>query len=101
MKQEITTDDKAAALLRVAAYLGRPQKFMPVGDARAEMRRTLELAAKGSVALTTHGEPAAAVVPFTTLEDMRRAFLHLLVAELRSSSGRSPQRAGTQNRAAR
>ena len=42
-------------------------------DARAEMRRTLELAAKGSVVLTTHGQPAAAVVPFATLEDMRRA----------------------------
>ena len=96
MKQEITTDDKAAALLRVAAYLGRPQKFMPVGDARAEMRRTLELAAKGSVVLTTHGEPAAAVVPFTTLEDMRRALLHLLVDEMGASFERSQERARSQ-----
>ena len=98
MKQEATTDDKAAALLRVAAYLGRPQKFMPVGDARTEMRRTLELAAKGSVVLTTHGEPAAAVVPFTTLEDMRRALLHLLVEEIGSSFERSQERAGSQKR---
>src|SRR5438046_7471687 len=89
MRQETPTDDKAAALLRVAAYLGRPQKFMPVGDARAEMRRTLELAAKGSVVLTTHAEPAAAVVPFTTLEDMRRALLHLLVDEMGTSFERS------------
>src|SRR5881398_3208252 len=96
MKREINTDDKAAALLRVAAYLGRPQKFMPVGDARAEMRRTLELAAKGSVVLTTHGEPAAAVVPFTTLEDMRRALLHLLVEEMGASFERSQERAGSQ-----
>ena len=98
MKQEATTDDKAAALLRVASYLGRPQKFMPVGDARAEMRRTLELATKGSVVLTTHGEPAAAVVPFTTLEDMRRALLHLLVEEIGSSFERSQERARSQRR---
>ena len=98
MRQELTTDDKAAALMRVASYLGRPQKFMPVGDARAEMRRTLELAAKGSVVLTTHGEPAAAVVPFTTLEDMRRALLHLLVEEIGSSFERSQELAGSQKR---
>lgn len=79
----ISLDEKAAALLRVASYLGRPQQFM--AHARAEMRRTLELAAKGSVVLTTHGEPAAAVVPFTTLEDMRRALLHLLVAEIETT----------------
>jgi len=96
MKQEVITDDKAAALLRVASYLGRPQKFMAVGDARAEMRRTLELAAKGSVVLTTHGEPAAAVVPFTTLEDMRRALLHLLVEEIGSTFERSQERARSQ-----
>jgi hypothetical protein len=98
MKQEATTDDKAAALLRVASYLGRPQKFMPVGDGGAEMRRTLELAAKGSVVLTTYGEPAAAVVPFTTLEDSRRALLYLLVEEIGSSFERSHQRARSQRR---
>ena len=96
MRQEVNTDDKAAALLRVASYLGRPQKFMAVGDARAEMRRTLELVAKGSVVLTTHGEPAAAVVPFTTLEDMRRALLHLLVEEIGASFDRSQVRARSQ-----
>jgi antitoxin (DNA-binding transcriptional repressor) of toxin-antitoxin stability system len=96
MKQETTTDDKAAALMRVASYLGRPQKFMPVGDARAEMRSTLELVAKGSVILTTHGEPAAAVVPFTTLEDMRGALLHLLVEEMGASFDRSQVRARSQ-----
>jgi len=92
----INANDKAAALLRVASYLGRPQKFMPVADARAEMRRTLELVAKGSVVLTTHGEPEAAVVPFTTLEDMRRALLHLLVEEMGSSFARSKERARSQ-----
>jgi antitoxin (DNA-binding transcriptional repressor) of toxin-antitoxin stability system len=91
-------DEKAAAMLRVASYLGRPQKFMAVADARAEMRRTLELAAKGSVVLTTHGEPEAAVVPFTTLEDMRRALLHLLVEEMGSSFARSKERARSQRR---
>ena len=92
MKNEsITMDDKAAALMRVASYLGQPQKFMAIADARAEMRRTLELAAKGSVVLTTHGEPAAAVVPFTTLEDMRRALLHLLVTEIETTFKRSQE----------
>ncbi|HLA11271.1 MAG TPA: hypothetical protein VJ023_11845 [Pyrinomonadaceae bacterium] len=90
MKHDLTNaDDRAAALLRVASYLGRPQKFMAVADARAEMRRTLEMVAKGSVVLTTHGEPEAAVVPFTTLEDMRCALLHLLVEEMGSSFARS------------
>ncbi len=90
MKQDLTNaDDRAAALLRVASYLGRPQKFMAVADARAEMRRTLEMVAKGSVVLTTHGEPEAAVVAFTTLEDMRCALLHLLVEEMGSSFARS------------
>ena len=88
----ISPDEKAAALLRVASYLGRPQQFMAIADARAEMRRTLELAAKGSVVLTTHGEPAATVVPFTTLEDMRRALLHLLVAEIEGTFTRSQER---------
>src|SRR6185295_3157907 len=92
----ISPDEKAAALLRVASYLGRPQQFMAIADARAEMRRTLELAAKGSVVLTTHGEPAAAVVPFTTLEDMRRALLHLLVEEIGSTFERSQERAQSQ-----
>src|SRR5438477_4094793 len=96
MKPTVATDDQAAALLRVASYLGRPQKFMAVGDARAEMRRTLELAAKGSVVLTSHGEPAAAVVPFTTLEDMRGALLHLLVEEMGSSLDRTQERARSQ-----
>jgi PHD/YefM family antitoxin component YafN of YafNO toxin-antitoxin module len=97
VKNDLTTsDENTAALLRVAAYLGRPQKFMPVADARAEMRRTLELVPKGSVVLTTHGEPEAAVVPFTTLEDMRRALLHLLVEEMGSNLQRSKERVRSQ-----
>ena len=98
MKQEVTTQDTAAALLRVAAYLARPQKFMPVRDARAELRRTLDLAEKGSVVLTTHGEPAAAVVAFTALVDMRRAFLYLSVDEMGASFVRSQKRLGSQKR---
>src|SRR5918912_3492273 len=95
MPESITaaTDERAAALLRVAAYLSRPQKFMAVGEARAEMRRTLELAEEGSVVLTTHGEPEAAVVPFATLEDMRRALMQLLVSEMEASFARAQERA--------
>src|SRR5678815_4719406 len=101
MKQDLApSDDKAAALLRVASYLGRPQKFMPVAEARAEMRRTMELVSKGSVVLTMHGEPEAAVVPFSTLEDMRRALLHLLIEEMSSSFALSKERARSQRRAA-
>jgi PHD/YefM family antitoxin component YafN of YafNO toxin-antitoxin module len=101
MKQDLSpSDDKAAALLRVASYLGRPQKFMPVAEARAEMRRTMELVSKGSVVLTMHGEPEAAVVPFTTLEDMRRALLHLLIEEMSTSLAQSKKRARSQRRAA-
>ena len=86
-------DERAAALLRVASYLSRPQQFMAVADARAEMRRTLEMAEKGSVVLTTHGEPEAAVVPFATLEDMRRALMQLLVSEMETSFARTQERA--------
>lgn len=91
MPESITTatDERAAALLRVAAYLSRPQKFMAVGEARAELRRTLELAEEGSVVLTTHGEPEAAVVPFATLEDMRRALMQLLLSEMEASFARA------------
>jgi len=85
------TDDHAAALLRVAVYLSRPQKFMAVADARAEMRQTLRLAEKGSVVLTTHGEPEAAVVPFATLEDMRRALMQLLLSEMEASFARTQE----------
>lgn len=94
MPESITTaaDERAAALLRVAAYLSRPQKFMAVGEARAELRRTLELAEEGSVVLTTHGEPEAALVPFATLEDMRRALMQLLVSELEASFARARER---------
>jgi antitoxin (DNA-binding transcriptional repressor) of toxin-antitoxin stability system len=95
MPESITAaaDKRAAVLLRVADYLSRPQKFMPVGEARAEMRRTLELAEEGSVVLTTHGEPEAAVVPFATLEDMRRALMQLLVSEMEASFARAQERA--------
>src|ERR1044072_5442236 len=92
MKDKSVRSERTSALARVASYLGRPQQFMAIADARAEMRRTLELAAKGSVVLTTHGEPAAAVVPFATLEDMRRALLHLLVAEIEATFTRSQER---------
>jgi prevent-host-death family protein len=86
-------EERAALLLRVASYLSRPQRFISVADARAEMRRTLKMAEKGGVVLTTHGEPEAAVVPFATLEDMRRALLQLLVSELEASLARARDRA--------
>ena len=88
-----TSEERAAALLRVATYLSRPQKFMAVADARSEMRRTLRMAEEGSVVLTTHGEPEAAVVPFATLEDMRRALMQLLVSEMEASFADARERA--------
>ena len=65
---------------------------MAVGDVRAKMRRTLELGSKESVVLTTYGEPEAAVMSFTTLEDMRQALLHLLVEEMGPSFDRAKKR---------
>lgn len=85
----IGSEDGAVTLLRVASYLSRPPQFMAVAVARSEMRRTLQMAEQGSVVLTTHGEPEAAVVPFTTLEDMRSALMHLLVAEMETSFARA------------
>jgi hypothetical protein len=98
----LDSTDKAAALLRVASYLGRPQKFMTVVEcARGHAPHSRELAAKGSVVLTTHGEPEAAVVPFTTLEDMRRALLHLLVEEMEPSFEMSRERFRSRERGLR
>jgi hypothetical protein len=44
------------------------------------------------VVLTTHGEPEAALVPFATLEDMRRALMQLLVSEMEASFARAQER---------
>lgn len=87
------SDERAASLLRVAAYLSQPQRFMAVADARAEMRRTLKMAEKGIVILTTHGEPEAAVVPFDTLEDIRRALMQLLASAMEASFASARERA--------
>jgi hypothetical protein len=51
------------------------------------------MAEKGSVVLTTHGEPEAVLVPFATLEDMRRALMQLLVSEMEASFARTQGRA--------
>jgi hypothetical protein len=59
-------DREAPAVLRIADYLSKPQKFMPVAEACAEMKRTLERAKKSSVVLTAHGAPKAAIVDFET-----------------------------------
>jgi prevent-host-death family protein len=89
--KSFATDERAATLLRVATYLSQPQQFMAVADARAEMRQTLRMAEKGSVVLTTHGAPEAVVVPFATLEDMRRALMQLLVSEMEASFARTQE----------
>jgi PHD/YefM family antitoxin component YafN of YafNO toxin-antitoxin module len=79
------SESPASALLRVAEYLSRPPHFLAVAEARAAFRHTLELVHQASVVLTTNGEPAAALVPFATLEAMRGALLHLLVREMEAS----------------
>ena len=97
MSQAISSiGEPAAALLRVASYLSRPQQFVAVADARAELRRTLQMAEKGSVVLTTHGGPEAAVLPFATLQDMRRALMQLLVEHIESSFAEAQQEARRQ-----
>jgi PHD/YefM family antitoxin component YafN of YafNO toxin-antitoxin module len=91
-KTEASIDQEAVAVLSVADYLSRPQKFMPVAEARAEMKRTLEMAEKGSVVLTAHGEPQAAIVDFETLETMRGAVMQLLMAGMGASLQRTQAR---------
>ena len=78
----------ADKLLRVARYFRKPQRFIPVGDVRAEMRQTLEMVSQGSVVVTTHGEPQAAIVDFETFEAVRGAVLHLLLTEIEASFNR-------------
>jgi prevent-host-death family protein len=85
-------DHEAAAVLRIADYLNKPQKFMPVAEARAEMKRALEIAEKGSVVLTAHGEPQAAIVDFETFETMRSAVMQLLMAGMEASFQRTQAR---------
>jgi prevent-host-death family protein len=72
-------------LVRIADYLSRPQQFIAVAEARAALRHTLDRAQEASVVLTNKGEPAAVIVPFTTLEAMRGALLHLLAQEMETS----------------
>lgn len=79
------TTSNTNALVRIAEYLSRPQQFVAVAEARAALRQTLDRAQEASVVLTTNGEPAAAIVPFTTLEAMRGALLHLLAQEMETS----------------
>jgi hypothetical protein len=73
------------AVLRIAEYLSKPQKFIAVADARAEMKNTLEMAGKGSVVLTAHGEPQAAIIDFATLESMRGAVMRFLISGMDAS----------------
>ena len=79
------TESYASTLARVADYLSRPQQYVAVAEARAALRHTLDRAQEASVVLTTNGEPAAAIVPFTTLEAIRGALLHLLAQEMETS----------------
>src|SRR5215470_14271625 len=91
-KAEASIDQEAIAVLRIADYLSRPQKFMAVAEARAEMKHTLEMAKQGSVVLTAHGEPQAAIVDFETLETMRGAVMQLLMAGMDASLQRTQAR---------
>ena len=79
------TDSYTTTLLRVAEYLSRPQQFVAVAEAHAAFRHTLDMAHQASVVLTANGEPAAALVPFTTLEAIRGALRHLLVEAMETS----------------
>ncbi|MDX2032342.1 MAG: hypothetical protein SF339_16830 [Blastocatellia bacterium] len=84
-------ESSIVALKKVADYLSRPQQFLAVGEARAELRQTLEEASRHSVVLTNNGLPQAAIVPFETLEAIRSALLQLLVGEMQASFERLQQ----------
>ena len=69
----------ADKLLAWTKYFRKPQRFIPVKDVRAEMRQTLEMVSQGSVVVTTHGEPQAAIVNFETFDAVRGAVMRLLL----------------------
>jgi len=96
-KSVLEAGSPAASLLQVANYLSRPQQFLAVAEARAELRQTLEEATKHSIVLTNNGEPQAAIVPFQTLEAMRSALMQLLVGEMRVSFERLQQQVASQH----
>jgi len=91
MSKVSSSVDEAGAdrLLQVARYFRKPQRFIPIGDARAELRQTLEAVSQGSVVITTHGEPQAAIVDFETFEAVRGAVMDLLLAEMEASFDRT------------
>lgn len=92
-ERAVSAADWREHLLRVADYLSHAQQNVPVGEARAQMRQTLEMAGKGSVVLTTHGAPEAAIVSMETLNAMRSAVMGLLVAQMDASLARTQERA--------
>lgn len=94
------SDAGADKLLRVARYFRKPQRFVPIADARAELRQTLEAVSQGSVVITTHGEPQAAIVDFETFEAVRGAVMHLLLAETEASFNRTQEAARRQSEGA-
>src|SRR5689334_9164722 len=58
---------------RLALVVSNPRLTLrlKMAEARTKMKRTVEIAGKGSVALTAHGEPQAAIADFETFESMR------------------------------
>ena len=89
----VQPETKTTALLHVADFLARPQRFVAVAEARAGLRETLEQAQSGSVVLTNNGAPAAAIIPFDTLEKMRQTIMGLLVGEMEASLQRTQMKA--------
>lgn len=87
------TNNGTQALLHVADFLARPQRFIAVAEARAGLRETLEQVQAGSIILTNNGVPSAAIVPFGTLEEMRQAIMRLLVDEMGQSLKQTQTRA--------
>jgi prevent-host-death family protein len=73
------------ALLRTAQYFGQPQHYLPVTQARAQIKDAIESVAEGSVVLTQHGRPEAVLVPFEIVETMRSAVTQVLLSELERS----------------
>jgi prevent-host-death family protein len=74
-----------AALLRMAEYFGQPQHYLPVTQARAQIKDAIDSVADGSVVLTQHGRPEAVLVPFEIAETMRSAVTQVLLLEIESS----------------
>jgi prevent-host-death family protein len=85
MRKRARTGNDRDPLIEAAEYLGRQATYMPISTARANIKAVLEHVEEGSVVLTAHGRPHAAIVSYETLEILRGALIRFLVGAIGDS----------------